>query len=488
MRLLSTAVRIVKKEDVRLIESRFENRIARTRNPRKRRNERARPATATLRLYHTGQQLPHINLSVAMAWQLLLLLSWSAAGAPAAAAAAAAPLALDANINYASFLGRADPVWRWSAKATEPPPAGWWSMGFTGNGMLAWMVTAGANSSVAGADLGTLRLEIGRTDVVDDRVPGSRGWGTGGSFTRCMRERIGIGYFELQLEGKVTSGVMRLVLHDAEIVGALETTKGVVNYTIATHALKDINYANVLTSGGEKAAWRWVPHSGSSPWSKVAGAAKDACGESYVPNPPQVHGSVRPGADSASGPAYTTSPLLSRASFSTAYATRIEKDGSSTLLSSTSRPMTNANTLSAGNMSTRAASASWAAANVRVGTALGFRALRTSHKSWWHRFYEPSFLTLSDSRMEAFYWAQIYKLGSATRADKAGPTYGVYDHTGPWFLPTATCCPLFNWDSTTSFASCSFLLVHAAADNMAPRLVNFPVEYVESINSMQALR
>lgn len=125
----------------------------------------------------------------------------------------------------------------------------------------------------------------------------------------------------------------------------------------------------------------------------------------------------------------------------------MEADGSATLLSSTSQPMTNVNTLSfAHNQSSmRAASASWAAANVRVGAALGIAALRNSHQNWWHDFYRASFLTLSDSRMEAFYWTQIYKLGSATRADKPGPTYGVYDHTGPWFLPTATCCPLFNW-------------------------------------------
>jgi hypothetical protein len=42
--------------------------------------------------------------------------------------------------------------------------------------------------------------------------------------------------------------------------------------------------------------------------------------------------------------------------------------------------------------------------------------------------------------------AQMYKLASATRGDKIGPSYGGYDHTGPWFLPSDTCCPLFNWD------------------------------------------
>eukprot|EP01052_Picozoa_sp_SAG31_P029932 SAG31_NODE_3023_length_4780_cov_5.085665_5_plen_106_part_00 len=63
--------------------------------------------------------------------------------------------------------------------------------------------------------------------------------------TRCSRERLGIGYFQLVTAGTVTSAEMRLVLHDAEVVGSLTTTEGRVSFAIGTHALKDINYANV---------------------------------------------------------------------------------------------------------------------------------------------------------------------------------------------------------------------------------------------------
>ena len=43
-------------------------------------------------------------------------------------------------------------------------------MGFTGNGLLGAMVTAGNETA---DDIGTLRIEIGRTDILDDRMPGS---------------------------------------------------------------------------------------------------------------------------------------------------------------------------------------------------------------------------------------------------------------------------------------------------------------------------
>eukprot|EP00040_Diaphanoeca_grandis_P024371 m.618 g.618 ORF g.618 m.618 type:complete len:612 (-) comp296_c0_seq1:277-2112(-) len=95
----------------------------------------------------------------------------------------------------------------------------------------------------------------------------------------------------------------------------------------------------------------------------------------------------------------------------------------------------------------RSASALAAISNVEVGLSLGWNAARYSHQQWWHKFYPASFITLTDSKLESFYWIQMYKLASATRGyQHPGPTYGGYDHTGPWFTPSDTCCPLFNWD------------------------------------------
>jgi hypothetical protein len=37
--------------------------------------------------------------------------------------------------------------------------------------------------------------------------------------TRCSRERLGIGYFQMVTKGAVTSAEMRLQLHDAEVHG-----------------------------------------------------------------------------------------------------------------------------------------------------------------------------------------------------------------------------------------------------------------------------
>jgi hypothetical protein len=90
-----------------------------------------------------------------------------------------------------------------------------------------------------------------------------------------------------------------------------------------------------------------------------------------------------------------------------------------------------------------ASSGEEAASEVRRATAaaarLGLAQLEATHRAWWHAYYPASFLTFPDARLEAYYWIQIYKLGSAMRAD--GP---ILDLNGPWF--NATPWPAIWWN------------------------------------------
>src|SRR5262249_3640179 len=54
-----------------------------------------------------------------------------------------------------------------------------------------------------------------------------------------------------------------------------------------------------------------------------------------------------------------------------------------------------------------------------------------THRQWWHQYFPQSFLSIPDTRMESFYWIQMYKLASATRADRPA-----LDLMGPWFRRT----------------------------------------------------
>jgi hypothetical protein len=62
------------------------------------------------------------------------------------------------------------------------------------------MVTAG-NSTPAAGDIGSIRVELGRTDVVDDRMPGSPHYTR--ETTKCDRNRLPIGCVRVWVWGGV---------------------------------------------------------------------------------------------------------------------------------------------------------------------------------------------------------------------------------------------------------------------------------------------
>lgn len=66
----------------------------------------------------------------------------------------------------------------------------------------------------------------------------------------------------------------------------------------------------------------------------------------------------------------------------------------------------------------------------RLERALGKsdRRLEQEHLAFWDAFYSRSFVTVGEEKYDAFYWRQLYKLGSATR-----PTGLPIDLMGPWY-------------------------------------------------------
>ena len=67
-------------------------------------------------------------------------------------------------------------------------------------------------------------------------------------------------------------------------------------------------------------------------------------------------------------------------------------------------------------------------------------ALKKEHRDFWHEFYRKSFLSLDDTKLEGFYWIQLYKCACATRKG-----CHIYDTTGPW-LGKSTSWPAEWWN------------------------------------------
>jgi hypothetical protein len=289
-----------------------------------------------------------------------------------ATACAAAVPGVEDRVDWPSFLGRHDLLW-------ERFPGRWHEGAFTGNGLLGAMVYARTN--------GTVCLDVGRSDVTD------RG------------NRLAIGFFEMVPAGVPASGTMRLDLWNAEARGDLRTDRGAVAFRTFTHASERVQVVEWTPSGGESSARFEFRH-------EPALDARKAHKGEPIPdderNPPPVFGE-------ADGVRHCVQPFKAGGGYAVAWAEKGGGPGRRLLVWSVE------------------AAPDAATAVKRVGEALarGAPALEVSHRAWWHAWWPKSFLSIPDTRMEGFYWIQMYKLASATRADRPA-----IDLMGPWFRST----------------------------------------------------
>ncbi|MGN6369325.1 MAG: glycosyl hydrolase family 95 catalytic domain-containing protein [Phycisphaerae bacterium] len=281
------------------------------------------------------------------------------------------------NINWQKFLARQDLTW---AKL----PANWNEAAFLGNGLL------GENLYTTD-DGHYLQFAIGRSDVV------------------YKEARMPIGDMVLKTAGTITSGNLRLDLWNAEAVGEITTTKGHIKFRAFTHANQMIDIVQITPDDGEKnCSWQFVP--GNAQLIPRKGA-KPIPEEDKNPDP--ILGTDR-------NNHFALQPFTTGGGDATVWTEKQNPGGSSTLY------------LSVG-YSTKEADAAKLEADAAVATAIKSSAeqLADSHRDWWHHYYPESFVSLPDPRLESFYWIQMYKLASATRADRE-----VIDLMGPWYRTT----------------------------------------------------
>ena len=83
-------------------------------------------------------------------------------------------------------------------------------------------------------------------------------------------------------------------------------------------------------------------------------------------------------------------------------------------------------------------SAGVAAKEVRDADSAAFDGILSAHRAWWHAFYQKSFLSIPDPRLESFYWIQLYKFAAAAReggpvVDLAGTCFRINQWPGVWW-------------------------------------------------------
>jgi alpha-L-fucosidase 2 len=280
------------------------------------------------------------------------------------------------KIDWKSFLARHDLVW-------DRLPDRFESAAFTGNGHLGSMVFT--------TDKGqSLKWQMGRSDVT------------------FSTSRLPIGDLVLKPQGRITSGEMRLDLWNAEVRGHLKTDKGEIEFRAFTHTDQMVNVFETISKGGEKATWSWSPGLASDPrkiHKKEPLTEKDT-------NAAPVSG--------ADGDiSFSFQPLKPGGGHTTAWKTVDSGNGKSVVYSSV------------GFSDQETPSKSEAVNAVKKAVATGVPSLAESHRAWWHRFWPEGFVSVPDTRIESFYYIQMYKMASATR-----PGRPALDLMGPWFRST----------------------------------------------------
>src|SRR5216110_1738833 len=288
-------------------------------------------------------------------------------------------LSLQGPVDWAAFLGRQDLVW-------ERLPSRWGESAFIGNGNLG--ATIDARDSALG-------WTVNRTDVVHDQ------------------SRFPIGRVVLKTAGTLTGGTARLTLWDAEASGTVITDRGEVHWRSFTADSPSVIVIVLEARGGERRAdLDWSPAEARPP-RKIA--RREAFAPEDLHPPPTVTRS--------------RAELTSVQSFI----------GGGAHAESLRRGKANAFYVSIGYGNAADEAKRDAQRATAEAARLGLAKLVAAHRAWWHAYYPASFLSFPDARLEAYYWIQIYKLGSAMRAD--GP---ILDLNGPWF--NATPWPAIWWN------------------------------------------
>jgi hypothetical protein len=280
------------------------------------------------------------------------------------------------QVDWQALLARHDLVWKRLPDRFE-------NAAFTGNGQLGAMVFTTAQGKA-------LKFQMGRSDVA---------FGS---------SRIPIGDLVLTPLGKILGGELRLDLWNAEVRGKLTTDRGEIDFRSFTHSVRLVNVIETTARGGEQATWTWEPGLATEPrkfFRKEPLTDKDR-------NDPPV--------TSRNGDLNLSfQPLKPAGGHATAWQVVPAANGRSVVYASV------------GFATQEDAAQAAASAAVNQALAVGVPALVESHRAWWHPFWPAGFVSIPDTRLEGFYYIQMYKMASATR-----PGRPAMDLMGPWFRAT----------------------------------------------------
>ena len=298
------------------------------------------------------------------------------------------------QINWPDFLSQHDIVY-------NRLPENYYEGAYVGNGLLGTILYRDNLKP------NTIRFDIGRSDVYDHR-PAEMLKGKYPS----GKVRLPIGQLLLSPVGKITHSDLRIDLWNAEIRGTITTDKGKIKLMCYVPSDERFIVLKLCSDKGEESASVSLrPEQGNSSRPEIR-INKNLI---YEPNPPFLVEKIK-------GIEVATQPLLMGDDYATAWNEKKTADGSRLIY------VTVANRW-ADKLTPGSGSATDAVSVLQAARKKDEMTVRKQHRDWWHNYYQKSFVSFPDKRIESLFWIQQYRLGSAGHPGKP-----VIDLMGPWYL------------------------------------------------------
>ncbi|MCT9931300.1 hypothetical protein N5079_13840 [Planotetraspora sp. A-T 1434] len=262
-------------------------------------------------------------------------------------------------------------------------PSGWQNGPFLGNGFL------GVHVYNKGGEGNVLRFMLNHSLVQDQRGQ----WEAAIGYSR-----LPIGYLTLTFAGTVTAVDWRLDLERAELTGTVTTTLGSVRLSALVLSHRGVLLVSTTPSPGEESVvWGFTPLPSYT--------------TRTIRRPPEYSGNPEP----VVADGYVEQPMHAGGGYTTAW--REVRNGTERVLAAT---------IVYGYPDSTGVEE--AVRNVRHVLDGNPEAHVLVHRRWWQRFYRRSLVSIPDKLLQRFYWIQLYKIASATRANAP-----VVTEWGPWF-------------------------------------------------------
>ncbi len=291
-------------------------------------------------------------------------------------------------------------------------PDEWDNCAFLGNGTL------GALPYHLNGESFIIRL--GHTGVYDNRPKDLTVNGK-----MFQTPRLPVGFFELKTKGKIVSSRQKLSLFDAEATGTITTDCGRIEYVGYVASTKDFGCFRFNGFDGEAdIAVTYVAEKAESPRQTKMRNINDMNRFNHNYPEPKAPYTVHDECEIFVQPKFTVG------AYSVAYSIN---DGK---LIWTVQQNDNTDTLISESKS------------IILDAIKNECKFRSGHKEWWNSYFGRTFLSMNDKRYESFYYAQLYKIASATRENGR-----IIDTVGPWLTTTSWPAAFWNLNTQLTYAA-----------------------------------